>query len=37
MSFRSEWDRKLAIVDKMFFQFKPVFNLGFHVRALGKC
>ena len=37
LSFRSEWDPKVAIVDKMFFQFKSVFNLGFQVRALGKC
>ena len=33
----SEWDPKVAIVDKMFSQFKPVFNLGFQVRAVGKC
>ena len=37
LTFRSEWDPKVAIVDKIFFQFKPVFNLGFQVRALGKC
>ena len=37
LTFQSEWDPKVAIVDKIFFQFKPVFNLGFHVRALGKC
>ena len=37
LTFRSECDPKVAIVDKIFFQFKPVFNLGFQVRALGKC
>lgn len=37
LTLRSEWDPKVAIVDKMFSQFKPVFNLGFQVRALGKC
>ena len=37
LTFRSEWDPKVAIVDKMFSQFKPVFNLGYQVRALGKC
>jgi len=29
LTFRSEWDPKVAIVDKMFSQFKPVFNLGY--------
>ena len=37
LTLRSEWDPKVAIVDKMFFQSKPVFNLGFQVRDLGKC
>ena len=37
LTFQSEWDPKVAILDKMFSQIKPVFNLGYQVRALGKC